>query len=389
MALYRLQLKHHKHSETKASAAQHAAYLVRDLETPATKAYVEYVLRQSRSAKDREDCFYVEQHNLPAFAHHNPITFFQACDQYEGTNRRVSSTLEIALPRELSRGAQIALMQDYCASQFPRQPYLVALHESRGASGEPNPHFHVTFSARITDGVERTAEDFFRRPPHGPGKDPVFGEEGWLTATRQAWSDLANVSLETHGSAHAYVDPRTLLDRGILRDPEERLAPEHSTKAKLGKEVTDEWQAVLDGRAARAASKAEEQTLAEAAWIVRKAELGITDVHTLDREAFVQQIARQTREQARQPVQRPSVEQLRAQALELEQAISQQQTGVNRLHAEVMLATHRERQQSKTVAQERAPRSRGRLATHEEPAHGLRGPQLERTHERERDGYGW
>jgi hypothetical protein len=389
MALYRVSLKHHGRRGTKAGAAQHAAYIVRDLETPETKAYVEYVLRQSRTSKDREDLAHAEWHNLPAWAGDNPVQFFLAAEREEGTNRRVSSSLEIALPRELPREAQIALMQDYCASQFGRHPYLMGLHDSTGASGEPNPHFHVTWSARVHDGVERPAAEYFRRPPHGAGKDPLLRESGWLVGTRQAWADLANVYLEHYGIAHAYVDARSLKAREIDRAPETRLSPDHSTKAKLGKEVTDEWQAVLDGRKARAASKAEEQTLAEAAWIVRKAELGITDVHTLDREAFVAQIAQQTREQARQPVQRPSIEQLREQAQALEQAITQQQTAVDRLHAEVMIAQHRDRQQSKTVSQERAPRSRGRLATHEEPAQGLRGPQLERTHERERDGYGW
>ena len=53
MAMYRLSLKHHKHSPTKATAAQQAAYIMRDMETPETKAYVEYVLRQSRKTQGR------------------------------------------------------------------------------------------------------------------------------------------------------------------------------------------------------------------------------------------------------------------------------------------------------------------------------------------------
>jgi hypothetical protein len=54
-----------------------------------------------------------------------------------------------------------------------------------------------------------------------------------------------------------------------------------------------------------------------------------------------------------------------------------------------MIAQHRQRAQSRTMSQERAPRARGRLATYEEPAQGLRGPGLDRTRERERDGYAW
>jgi hypothetical protein len=337
MALYRVSLKHHGRRGTKAGAAQHAAYIVRDLETPETKAYVEYVLRQSRTSKDREDLAHAEWHNLPAWAGDNPVQFFLAAEREEGTNRRVSSSLEIALPRELPREAQIALMQDYGASQLGRHPYLMGLHDSTGASGEPNPHFHVTWSARIHDGVARPSEAYFRRPPHGAGKDPIFRETAWLVATRQGWADLANVYLEQYGIEHAYVDPRSLKARQIDRAPETRLSPEHSTKVKLGKGITPEWQAVLDGRQTRAASRADEQTLAQAAWIIRKAELGITDVSTLDRAAFVEQIAQQTREQARHPVLRPSVEQLRAQAQTLEtevQTLTQQAT---RVHVEVRL----------------------------------------------------
>jgi MobA/MobL family len=397
MALYRVSLKHHGHKGTSraASAGEHAAYIVRDLQTPETKAYVEYVLRQSRTSKDREDLAHAEWHNLPAWAGDNPVTFFLQAERYEGANRRVSSSLEIALPRELPRAAQIALMQDYCASQFGRHPYLLGLHDSTGASGEPNPHFHVTWSARIHDGVARPLAEYFRRPPHGAGKDPIFRETAWLVATRQAWADLANVYLEQYGIEHAYVDSRSLKAREIDRAPEQRLSPDHSTKVKLGKGITPEWQAVLDGRQARAASRADEQTLAQAAWIIRKAELGITDVNTLDRTAFVEQIAQQTREQARQPVQRPSLEHLREQAQALEQDITQQQAGVNRIHAEVMIATHRERQQGRDHQQERMPQrdishSMAGLALEDEPpVPGRRGLQVDTGRRKGRDGYGW
>jgi hypothetical protein len=340
MALYMLRLKHHGRRGTKAGAAAHAAYIVRDLQTPETKAYVEYVLRQTRTSKDREDLAHAEWHNLPVWAQDNPVTFFLQAERHEGTNRRVSSSLEIALPRELPREAQIALMQDYCASQFGRHPYLMGLHDSTGASGEPNPHFHVTWSARIADGVERPAEEYFRRPPQGAGKDPIFREPAWLVATRQGWADLANVYLEKYGIEHVYVDARSLKAREIDRAPEKRLSPDHSTKVKLGKGITPEWQAVLDGRETRAAGKAEEQTLAEAAWIVRKAELGITDVHTLDRAAVVQQITQQTQEQARHPVQRSSVEQLQEQAQTLEAEVQILTQHANRVHVEVMRQRH-------------------------------------------------
>lgn len=333
MSLYRVQLKHHGRLTRKgrATAAQQTAYIVRDLVTPETKAYVEYVLRQSRTSKDREDLAHAEGHNLPAWAGDNPVRFFLAAERYEGANRRVSSSLEVAVPVELPRDAQIALMQDYCASQFGNHAYVMGLHDSIGASGEPNPHFHVTWSARIVDGVERPAAEYFRRPPHGAGKDEIFRQKQWLVATRQVWADMANLTLEQHGITDAYVDARSLAHRGIARAPEPRLSPDHSTKAKLGTEITPQWQAILDGRQQRAAFRALEQALAADAWTVRKAELGITDVHAVDRAAFVVQMARQTREQATQPRQSQEARRLEAAQLQTELVTLEQHADV--LHA--------------------------------------------------------
>jgi hypothetical protein len=114
--------------------------------------------------------------------------------------------------------------------------------------------------------------------------------------------------MERHG-LDAFLDPRSLRDRGILRDPEQRLDPSHTAKAKHRGIVTEEWQQILDARTARTSTKPHEQAQAQAYWTERKQVLGITNVHTLDRAAFVTQVAAQTREQALHPVQRPSVEQ--------------------------------------------------------------------------------
>jgi hypothetical protein len=346
MAMYRVSLKHHAHKGTSkaASGAEHAAYILRDIQTPETKSYVEYVLRQSRKTQDREDLAHAEWHNLPAWADDKPISFFLAAERFEGGNRRVSSSLEVALPRELPREAQIALMQDYCASQFGKHPYLVGLHDSTGASGEQNPHFHVTWSARIADGIERPAHEYFRRPPHGAGKDPMFRKEAWLIATRHTWADLANVYLEKHGIEHAFVDARSLKHRGIERAPEPRLSPDHTTKAKLGKGTTPEWQEVLQERQQREAFKAFEQAIATDAWKERKAELGITDVHRLDREAFVQQIAERTREYALHPPQPPTREQLRIQTALLQRAIASHERHLQQVSQERRMLSQRLRE---------------------------------------------
>jgi hypothetical protein len=343
MSLVRFAIKHHSQTGHGAPSGVHAAYILRETQYGPTRAQVDYILCQSQRTRGREDLVHPEAHNLPAWAD-SAAAFFHAADQYEGRNRRVSTTLEVALPRELLREQQIALMQDFCRSQFgDRLPYAVALHESHTKFGGTNPHFHVIWSTRITDGQERTPADHFRRPPRGAGKDPLFLERGLVAAQRQSWTDLHNVYMERAGLT-AFIDPRSLSAREIAREPEPRMSPKVTTQAKYARTIPEPWQAVLDGRTAREASRADEQMLAQAAWIVRKAELGITDVHTLDREAFVAQIAEQTRAYALHPPKQPSVAQLRDTVRELEGEVRDlgRQAGLS--HAAVMMATHRERQ---------------------------------------------
>jgi hypothetical protein len=398
--MYRVSLKHHKHATGKtASAAQHAAYILRDVKTPETQGYVTYVLRQSRASQDREDLAHAESHNLPSWAGESPIAFFLEAERWEGANRRVSSSLEVALPKELDRAQQIALMQDFCQTHFAHCPYLVGLHDSQGASGEPNPHFHVTWSARVIDGVERPPETFFKRPPHGAGKDPIFLEEGWLTAVRQSWADLCNLSLERNGVAGAFVDARSLAERGIERDPERRLSPDHTTKAKLGKGHTDEWAEVLRQRQEREADRAIEQALATDTWKERKLELGIQDVQSLDRETGVKLVRAYTHAAVWQKTQQPSITQLQEYVQATEQSYAGLSIEVNRLHSQVMMLTHQERQaaQERPHAQPRfspLPHTPGRQQSvhtltmdDDLSTGGLHGPDLDR--KRGRDGFSW
>jgi MobA/MobL family len=323
VALYRLQLKNHTRGGRKASAAQHAAYILRDVTTAQTKAYVEYVLRQSRKTEDYEDLVHAETHNLPGWAQGNALTFFAVADREERVGGRVSRSLEVALPRELPQTSQIALMQDYCTSQFPGVPYLVGLHDSVGASGEPNPHFHVIWSERKSDGYGAyTSDTFFKQPPQGPGKDRLYNAWGWLSATRQAWADLANVSLEQHGITTAYVDPRSLAARGIERPAEPRLSAKETTLAKTHGVITEGWHAVLDGREERKEYRDAEQALAREAWEARKAELLITDVQVVHRAAFVAQVRWRTEEMARNPRPRPTLKEVREAVAYQEQKLA-------------------------------------------------------------------
>ena len=97
-------------------------------------------------------------------------------------------------------------------------------------------------------------------------------------------------------------------------------------KYKLWKQATSEWQAVLRERRHREAFRAMEQAIAADAWKVRKDELGIADAQDLDREMFVAQITRQTRDQAWHPPQKRTLEQLREDEARLAQEMEELHT---------------------------------------------------------------
>ena len=90
-------------------------------------------------------------------------------------------------------------------------PYTLAVHA--GLSKEPgvasNPHLHLVFSERVNDGVERAAEQWFRRAAPA-GRDPASGgarksertkPREWLEETRQAWAAEMNLAFGRAGVA--------------------------------------------------------------------------------------------------------------------------------------------------------------------------------------------
>jgi hypothetical protein len=370
-----------------SSATTRLEYITRQSaeELTASERQLRYIEREGR-----EDLVTTESRNLPVWAQDNPHTYFQAAERHEGKGWVAFEEYKITLPHEFNHEHNQALTEDLVATLgHGRLPLTYAFHDPQTLRGtRQQPHLHLLLSRRQTDEHARTPEQHFRKynraqPDRGGAeKDPFFAERRHLWHQRVLVSDVINVHLERAG-LEARVHPGRLDDRGLGRQPEPKLLPSESREYREHGIVSETMQAVLDIRAKRAAQWEREQQNAQHYWEVRKVELSMErdmpQAQCLERIALARE----------QTISRPTLAQLREEERALEQAISQQQTGVHRLHAEVMIATHRERQQSRTVSQERSPRSRGRLATPEEPAQGLHGPRLDRTRERERDGYTW
>ena len=160
-----------------------------------------YIEREDRYAQqDPEECEHVEHGHMPAWAQDDQRTYWAASDDHERSNGRLYREVQFALPNELSPEARRDLARSFAEQltdvQEGKLPYTLAFH--KGASAKPdtpdNPHAHLMFSERAHDGIERSAEQWFKR--HNPKSTEQGGAKKsraavpkeWLEQTRQAWA---------------------------------------------------------------------------------------------------------------------------------------------------------------------------------------------------------
>lgn len=337
----------HKHGNKK-SAMQKVQYISREgayspRDVP-TQARVDHLDLQPGGERLRDDLIHKEVHNLPSWAHDNAVTFFAAAEEYErGRNAGkwggvIMTEWKFSLPRELTSDQQLTAARDFLHSQLGEtHPYVFAMHEPRAADGGTNPHIHCLWSSRTLDGIERPVEQFFRRynavhPERGGArKDPALTKYGEMTRERQAYTDVINLHLDRAGSLER-LHPGSHRSRGLERDPESRVFPSDSNRAKFHQEITDNWAEVLANRARRPTYAAAEATDAQQYWKQRKMQLGIT--RHVSHELAMERIAdARTRSLTTPPHQRSP------RALQHEaQAITQSIKSVEHYHATI----HRE-----------------------------------------------
>jgi hypothetical protein len=173
--------------------------------------------------------------NMPAWARENPAAFWKASDEFERANGNTYREYELALPRELSRPEQVALVQRFAEQELgAKRPYQWAIHLSTASDGKEQPHVHLMFSDRQHDGIERGPEQFFKRynaknPERGGARKFSYGadkEEAARTyeGIRERWANVQNLALEQAG-VEARVDHRSLAAQGIHREPEVHRGP--------------------------------------------------------------------------------------------------------------------------------------------------------------------
>ncbi len=197
-----------------------------------------YILRLEKYAV-RTDLESSGYGNLPKWCNDNSVEFWRAADLYERQNGVVYREHELALPIEATPMERKALIEEWCYKHYKNHAYLYAIHDKKG-----NPHGHIMICDRKQDGIERTADQFFKREAStyrdrktkeliktDPAKGGCPKSDKWngkdrnkhLEKLRKSWADAQN---RFYDSKHLYglrVDHRSLeaQEAGMLADAQE------------------------------------------------------------------------------------------------------------------------------------------------------------------------
>ncbi len=124
-------------------------------------------------------------------------------EQGDRKNARVIDKVVVALPKELTREQNIALLEAYGERMTQgRASWAAAIHDGPGDAD--NPHAHIIFRDRDVDTGKRVM---------------MTTEKGSTGQFREGWEEEVNRSLEREGFDER-VDRRSLKDQGIDREPQ-------------------------------------------------------------------------------------------------------------------------------------------------------------------------
>ncbi|MFV2545422.1 MobA/MobL family protein, partial [Escherichia coli] len=98
--------------------------------------------------------------HLPTGAE-RPADYWDVADLYDRANGRLFKVVDFALPVELTLDQQRELVDEFARhlTEGERLPYTLAIHAGDGE----NPHCHLMISERKNDGIERPADQWFKR----------------------------------------------------------------------------------------------------------------------------------------------------------------------------------------------------------------------------------
>lgn len=171
------------------------------------KAHAEYILRENKYSKAKEDLVYKESGNMDCIIDGtSAIDFWESADNFERINGVSYRELELNIPNEFNHEQGIELVQNFVKNEIGyKHPYSFAIHESHNKDGEKNLHCHLMFSERELDDILRTKEQFFKRANSkkpelgGAKKDNIWRKKEQLLSLRKSWEVITNTALEKNG----------------------------------------------------------------------------------------------------------------------------------------------------------------------------------------------
>lgn len=207
-------------------------------------AHASYILREDKYKPHDEKLEKLEgknHGNMPEWAKNDPKLFWKMSDEHERKNGSTYREHIIALPRELDEQQRLELVQEWIKQEIgDKHPYSYAIHTPKALDGQDQPHCHLMFSERTLDGIDRGADQFFKRynskdPSKGgakkANKSATYAERKTeLKEMRSRWGDIANKHLERAGR-HERIDMRNYKDRGIS----EQDKPKNITMSEMNK----------------------------------------------------------------------------------------------------------------------------------------------------------
>ena len=158
----------------------------------------EYIARLGEYRDNSDKCLVQGYENLPEFARDDPHLFWKMADTHERANAKACTHVVVALPRELSVGAQVVMIADFVERNFKGCPLSWAIHEGKD---QHNPHAHLQICERRIE-TEREAgfseKRFFKR--NGVKKDRTLNERKFCSHLYRQYAGSINHHLQKAGS---------------------------------------------------------------------------------------------------------------------------------------------------------------------------------------------
>ena len=190
-------------------------------------AHAKYIMREDKYAKRADKLEKLESvghGNMPSWAKENPKILWEMADEHERKNGSVYREHIISLPREMTKEQRHELVQDWIKQEIgDKHPYTYAIHNPLAMDGKEQPHCHLIICERTLDGIDRGADQFFKRynskdPTKGGAKKANTGldyatRKEQIKQQRNRWEQLCNKHLERIGSRER-VDLRNYKERG-------------------------------------------------------------------------------------------------------------------------------------------------------------------------------